>query len=460
MRYLPLTQQERKEVLATCGVSSFEQLTEQVPQSLKLSRPLNIPSALSEEDLADHLAELAAKNSAKDCISFLGQGIYDHSWPRVIDQIMNRGEFLTAYTPYQPEISQGTLQMIFEYQSMLSSLMGMEVSNASLYDGPTSLVEGILMAARLQNKKSGTILVTEGTYDRYIHVVKSYLEPLGFSVKLWSADGKTFSSTAQSFDSNSTPSDLVTVVMQSPNKWGVIEDWNSLSSIAMGLKIKSVACVTHALSLGLFESPGQAGVDIVTGEAQALGVPVGFGGPHLGLICCKKQDVRQMPGRLVGLTVDQKGRRSFCVTLATREQHIRREKATSNICSNQNLIALRAALFMSLMGPTGLKKIGQISRNTAFGARGLIQKALKPSCGIETLNSDFLFNEICLVSKEGYSGKLKEFHKKCEEQKILAGVFVPPPEQSPYDLGLTLAFTERHKKTHIERLSKLLETLA
>ena len=462
MRYLPLTPNERDEILKTCKVSRFEDLIEQIPKDLQLGRPLKTEGPYCEEDLVEHVHGLAQKNKASSCTSFLGQGVYDHTWPRVIDQIINRGEFLTAYTPYQPEISQGTLQMIFEYQSMLASMVGMEVSNASLYDGATSVVEAALMATRLQGKKSGTLVITEGTYDRYQEILKNYLEPLGFKFVIWKADGKSFSSRLSTLNATSLKSshtDIVGIIAQSPNRWGIVEDWNEVSKSAKELNTLSVGAVTHALSLGLFQSPGEAGIDIVAGEAQSLGIPVGFGGPHLGLICCRKKDVRQIPGRLVGVTVDSQGRRAFCVTLATREQHIRREKATSNICSNQNLIALRAALFMSLMGPEGIKQLATVSRDTAFGARKALEAQLPKSGALEILKSTATFNEICLVSKKGSAALLKKFHKECEKNNMLAGVFVEPPVNSEFDLGLTLAFTERHKKHHVENLSKILESV-
>ena len=454
MRYLPLTTEEKNKILKLCNVSSFEELTDQVPNELRVKGLLDLDPALSELELIDHLGAIAAKNKASAMTSFLGQGVYDHFSPKVIDQITNRGEFLTAYTPYQPEISQGTLQVIFEYQSMIADLTGMDVSNASLYDGATSVVEAVLMAARLQNVAGpARVIVGEGIYDRYRLLLQSYLEPLGFTIETWKADAKTFACVADksAIDGNdSLP--IAAVVLQSPNTWGVVEDWTELKNMGAALSTKTVSVVTHAHSLALYESPGEAGIDIVCGEAQTLGIPVGFGGPHLGILACKKSDVRQMPGRLVGATVDAKGQQAFCVTLSTREQHIRREKATSNICSNQNLMALRSCIYMTLMGPDGMIEVANQSRSKAYYAAQSLKAALaKTSLGIQILESEHL-NEICLLFPANRAMVVDEILARAEKNGFLAGVPVEPPKTGNFAAALVLAFTEKNKKDSIDRL--------
>lgn len=453
MRYLPLSAEERQKVFDACGVRDFGAFVEQVPENLRLRNLLDIEPSLSEPELASHLNALAERCEGGRMQSHLGQGVYDHEWPAVIDQIVNRGEFLTAYTPYQPELSQGTLQVIFEFQSMIAELLGTEVSNASLYDGPTAVVEGVLMAARLQGKGSGTVYVSEGTYPRTRELLETYLKPIGFKIETWKANPKTFTLDASSplKDGAEPP---VAFVAQSPNRWGLIEDWSALKSRAAQAGTKSVAYVAHAHSLAIHAAPGESGVDIVVGEAQTLGIPVGFGGPHLGILGCRKSDVRQMPGRLVGMTTDLNNERAFCVTLSTREQHIRREKATSNICSNQNLMATRAALYMTLMGPEGLSRVANLSRAKAYYARQAIETAFK-GCQLRCLEGE-LFNEVTLLAPPTESTWVDEALARAEDEGVLAGVRVDVPKASGSLHGLTMAFTERHSKADIDRLVAIL----
>lgn len=384
----------RKKILQICGETSFESLTREIPENLRLNKTLNIPAPLHEAEMLEHIQALGEKNTAPQMCSLLGQGAYDHTWPAVIDYLVTRGEFLTAYTPYQPEVSQGTLQAIFEYQSMISDLFGMEVSNASLYDGSTALVEAILMAADYRAKEADKFLFQKVFLTILQKILNTYLTPLGFELVSWKANHEGLS--PENIPNLSNP---VAVVMQSPNKWGLVEDWNVLKNIATKLNVKSVAHVSHAHSTTLFEAPGNVGIDIASGEGQSLGIPVGFGGPYLGLFACSKKDVRQMPGRLVGKTVDAKNRDAYCVTLSTREQHIRREKATSNICSNQSLMALRACIYLALNGPTGMKKIADSSRRAAYAAREIVQNHVKNSKGLKLLTGT-VFNEFTLLYSE------------------------------------------------------------
>lgn len=449
MRYLPLTPDEEKKILQICGEASFESLTREIPENLRLKKPLNIPAPLHEAEMLEHIQSLGEKNTAPKMCSLLGQGAYDHTWPAVIDYLVTRGEFLTAYTPYQPEVSQGTLQAIFEYQSMIAEMFGMDVSNASLYDGSTALVEAILMAARLQNKSGGQVLVSEGIFDRTHEILKTYLTPLGFELVTWNADHEGLCT-----ESTPTLNAPVAVVMQSPNKWGLVEDWKLLKSTADKLKVKSVAHVAHAHSLALFEAPGVAGVDIASGEGQSMGIPVGFGGPYLGLFACSKKDVRQMPGRLVGKTVDARNRDAFCVTLSTREQHIRREKATSNICSNQSLMALRACIYMALNGPVGMKKVADSSRRAAYAAREIVEKHIKNAKGLKVLNGT-LFNEFSILYSQENERQIEKLQAVALSQNIILGLKNSAPAKSGFKGALTLAFTERFKKANADKLEKI-----
>jgi glycine dehydrogenase subunit 1 len=467
MRYLPLTEQERARILKLCNVSSFEELTRDIPDELRLRGLLDFEPALSEPELRQHLHALASKNAGARMTCHLGQGVYDHTWPVAVDQLTNRGEFFTAYTPYQPELSQGTLQTIFEFQSMVADLYGQEVANASLYDGATAVVEAALMAARLQNifasqggatqQAGGVLLVSEGTYDRVRDVLRTYLEPLNIAVETWWADGKSFLGTSEPRsipDLKGRP--VVGAVLQSPNKWGLVEDWNELTKLAGSLKTKSIGYVAHPHSLAVFQSPGEAGVDIVAGEGQPLGLPMGFGGPHLGLFACKMQDVRQMPGRLVGATEDVHGSRAFCITLSTREQHIRREKATSNICSNQNLMALRTSMYLTLMGPKGLKQVAETSRSAAHHARELLKDTLAGKYPeIKVLDGE-LFNEVCILVPPKHSLWQMEVEALAHKTGILPGCRVSVPGSSGFVAGFVAAFTEKHTLHDIERLVKVL----
>ena len=450
MRYLPLTTEERNKILKTCGVSSFDELVAAIPDSLRLKNLLDIEPALHERSLRNFIAELGAKNQASKMTSYLGQGIYDHDWPVVIDQLINRGEFLTAYTPYQPEISQGTLQSIFEFQSQIADLYKMDVANASLYDGSTALVEAVLMSARLQNKKTGKVVVGEGLYEESLEVLKTYLEPLGYEIEIWPADAQKFMCTGATLPAQAESP--LALVLQSPNRWGLIEDFDLLGKSAKQLNTKSVAHVAHPYSLSLFPTPGDSGIDVVSGEGQSLGLAPGFGGPLLGLFAARKEHVRQMPGRLVGATVDAKGQRAFCVTLSTREQHIRREKATSNICSNQNLMALRACIYMALMGPEGLKQKAQMCRDRAYYFRDQIRELLKKyHPEIRVLEGE-CFNEISLLVPQKQSLSIEGVQKLAEKQGILAGITIRSARASNYVSCLSLAFTENHSRSQIDSL--------
>jgi glycine dehydrogenase subunit 1 len=357
VRYIPNSDVDRKEMLKEIGLDSIDQLFSGIPEKLRLRRLLDIPRALSEPELLDYFREKAAKNSA-DGTTFIGAGIYRHYIPVVVDALISRSEFYTAYTPYQAEISQGTLQAIFEFQTYIAQLTGMEVANASLYDGSTGLAEAVLMAQRVSKKNK--FLIAKTVHPEYLAVVETYARNLGIAVQMigYAADGRIDMGQLES----QTGPGVAAVVVQSPNFFGTIENIHDISEVAHKHGALSIVNVCEAMSLGILKPPGEDSAeertaDIVVGEAQSLGVPVSFGGPHLGFMATRERYVRQMPGRLIGMGKDYSGRRGFVLTLSTREQHIRREKATSNICTNQSLCALMATVYLATVGPAGLREI-------------------------------------------------------------------------------------------------------
>ncbi|MDT8440878.1 MAG: aminomethyl-transferring glycine dehydrogenase subunit GcvPA [Desulfuromonadales bacterium] len=366
MRYLPHTVGDVARMLARIGVDSLAELFCEVPDSLRLKRPLALPAAASETDLLAELQGLAAANAATTaCNSFLGGGAYQHFIPVVVDQLISRSEFYTAYTPYQPEISQGTLQAIFEFQTLVCQLTGMDVANASMYDGASACAEAVLMAVRLSRRDK--VLLGAGLNPRYRETVRTYCRYLDLELVdvPYAADGRI---DPQALD-RLLDDRVAALVAGYPNYFGVIEDLVGLADAAHRCGARLIAAVAEPIALGLLKPPGELGADIVVGEGQSFGLPLSFGGPYLGFFAARQQDVRGMPGRLVGETVDRDGQRGFVLTLATREQHIRREKATSNICSNQALCALMATVFMALLGKQGLRELAQQNLAKAAYAR-------------------------------------------------------------------------------------------
>src|SRR5436190_976890 len=334
MRYIPNSQADRQQMLAEIGVDSTEQLFAGIPEKLRLRRFLDLPKALSEPELLEYFGKRASRNQV-EAPAFIGAGIYRHYIPIIVDALISRSEFYTAYTPYQAEIAQGTLQAIFEFQTYIAQLTGMEVANASLYDGSTGLAEAVLMAQRVSKKNK--FLIAKTVHPEYRAVVDTYAKNLGIHVELvdYLPDGRT---AVAKLEGQLGPG-AAAVVVQSPNFFGTIENTHEISEIAHKHDALSIVNVCEAMSLGILKPPGEdvsekRTADIVVGEAQSLGVPVSFGGPHLGFMATRERYVRQMPGRLVGMGRDDSGRRGFVLTLSTREQHIRREKATSNICTN------------------------------------------------------------------------------------------------------------------------------
>jgi glycine dehydrogenase subunit 1 len=353
-------------MLGSIGLSSAEQLFDSIPTELRLKQPLNTPAALSEIELLARFEEMGSRNSGANRISFLGAGAYSHYIPTIVDHILSRSEFFTAYTPYQPEISQGTLQTIFEFQTLVCQLTGMEVANASMYDGSTALAEAALMAERVT--KRSKVVASGAVHPQYLEVIQTYVQHAGIDLELVGFDeqtGQVGSKLADSIDEHTAA-----IVVQSPNFFGCIEDLTSLASAAQAKGALLVVAVTEAISLGLLKSPGACGADIVVAEGQSFGVPLSFGGPYVGLFATKEKYARQIPGRLVGEAYDKQGRKGFVLTLATREQHIRREKATSNICTNEGLIALAATVYLETMGKRGIREVAeQCVQKAAYAAR-------------------------------------------------------------------------------------------
>ena len=363
MRYLPKSPTDREAMLKAIGAKSIDDLFAPIPAEYRLNRDLKVPRQMAESEIVDWFRERSRENGDGQAI-FLGAGAYYHYRPVIIDSLILRGEFLTAYTPYQAEISQGTLQSIFEFQTMISELTGMEVANASMYDGSTAAAEAVMMAVRLTGRRS--VAVARSVHPEYREVLATYAFHQGMPLATlpFTENGRLDLKALES----AITSDTACVLVQSPNFFGTIEDVEAVAEIAHRKGAMLVVSIAEAISLGLIEPPRSA--DVIAMEAQSFGVPLGFGGPYCGVIATHEQYVRQMPGRLVGQTTDRSGKRGFVLTLATREQHIRREKATSNICTNQALIALMANIFMTVYGKIGLKELArQNLAKTAYAAQ-------------------------------------------------------------------------------------------
>ncbi len=354
MRYIPHTESDIQEMLSSIGIEKVEELFQSIPKSLRLERPLNLPSALPEANLVQTLKRMENRNlNTEDYSILLGAGAYRHFTPSIVNHLILRGEFSTCYTPYQPEVSQGTLQAIFEFQSLVSMLMGMDIANASLYDGSTALAEAILMAERVTG--GDHYLIANSVHPEYREVVKTYTRGTAIQSKeiSFGENGQTDLNSIKDQITDQT----MAVVLQSPNFFGVIEEYQELGEFLKNTKTLLIVVVTETTSLGILKPPGERGADIAVGEGQALGLPVSYGGPYVGLFACREKFFRQVPGRIVGQTLDRNGKRAYALTLATREQHIRREKATSNICTNQGLCALAVTIYLTLMGKQGMREL-------------------------------------------------------------------------------------------------------
>jgi glycine dehydrogenase subunit 1 len=348
----------------------MNELFDSIPADARLDAPLDVPDALSEIELLARFEAMAAKNAAARRPSFLGAGAYSHYAPTIIDNLLQRSEFFTAYTPYQPEISQGTLQAIFEFQTLVCQLTGMDVANASMYDGSTAMAEAVLMAERVTRRSR--VLVSASVHPEYLHVTETYVSHAG--IELQRVDFDQSSGRTDVDGNGQLDQSVAALVVQSPNFFGCVEDLSALAEKAHAVGALLVVVVTESASFGLLRSPGACGADIVVAEGQSLGVPLSFGGPYVGLFATRDRYARQIPGRLAGVAYDAQGRRGFVLTLATREQHIRREKATSNICTNEGLIALAATIYMTTMGRRGLQEVARQSAQKAAYARKLITR--------------------------------------------------------------------------------------
>jgi glycine dehydrogenase subunit 1 len=356
MPYLPNTADDQRAMLEAIGVRTLEELFEMVPAELRLSRPLKLPPAFTEIELTRHLAGLAAKNtSAGERICFLGGGSYEHFIPAAVDALASRGEYYTSYTPYQPEASQGNLQAFFEYQTLITRLTGMDVSNASLYDGGSAAAEAVFMCLAATGRR-GRVVTAASVHPEYREILHTHLGNLGVELVVV---GTPHGALAVEDLLSAVNDQTACVLVSQPNFFGCLEDVERIAAIAHQSGAKLVVSV-DPISLGLLKRPGDYGADVVVAEGQSLGNPMAFGGPYLGIIACREELVRRMPGRITGQTTDRNGRRCWVLTLQTREQHIRREKATSNICTNQGLYALRATIYLALMGPQGMREVAEL----------------------------------------------------------------------------------------------------
>jgi glycine dehydrogenase subunit 1 len=440
MRYIPNTEQDRRQMLEAIGAGSIEDLFADVPEKLRLRRALKIPSALSESELTRHLRAMASRNADADRWSnFLGAGCYDHFSPAIANHLVQRGEFLTAYTPYQPEISQGTLQAQFEYQTLICQLTGMDVSNASMYEGASATAEGILMAHRITGRAE--VAVARTVHPEYRQVARTYAAQLGlvFREIAFSDAGTT---DLEEVRRALTPQ-TACLVVQYPNFFGGIEDLAPLSEAAHAAGALFVVCVAEPIALGLLKSPGECGADLVTGEGQALGAGMNYGGPALGFFATREQHVRHIPGRLVGQTLDREGRTGYVLTLATREQHIRREKATSNICTSESLIALMATIYMVSMGPQGLREVALQNLRKAAYAKERLGKLR----GVDSRFNGPTFNEFVLRTKRKPEAILKQLLKREIVGGLDLGRFYPELEDC-----LLICVTEQKSREQIDAL--------
>jgi glycine dehydrogenase subunit 1 len=444
-RYIPNGADDITEMLAAVGVDSVDRLFDSIPKDVKLDRLLDIPGPWSEIESRRWFRETAARNkTAVDHLSFLGGGAYAHSQPACVDQLLLRAEFLTSYTPYQPEVSQGTLQSIFEYQTHQCMLTGLDVANASLYDGSTALCEAVLLAERVV-KNRRKVVIARSVHPHYTETVRTYIQNLGYDVIEvgWTSDGRIDTNALR----EACTSDVFAVAVQSPNFLGVIEDYDAVAAVADAAGAVKIAVVTEATSLGILTPPGAHGFDVCVGEGQAWGVPTQFGGPYVGFMVVRDAHKRHMPGRLVGETVDVDGRRAYVLTLATREQHIRRGKATSNICTNEALIALAANIYLSLMGKEGLRELGMQCLQKA----SYLRKRLDAIASVTLPFRGPVYNEFAVRTPI----PAEEILLDLEHEKILGGIplaqFFP---EHPNDF--LVAVTELHTREHLDHFTDAL----
>lgn len=448
MRYLPLTQTDREAMLSVIGTASIDDLFVDVPEAARLDGPVHgLPNHATELAVERHMAKLARANTvAGEVPFFLGAGAYRHHVPATVDHLIQRGEFLTAYTPYQPEIAQGTLQMLFEFQTQVARLLGTDVANASMYDGSTACWEAIGMARRIT--KRGKAILSAGLHPHYVSVAKTMAKYTGDTLDTttpWLTGEMDIDRLIEKIDG-----DTSCVVVQYPDILGRIADLTPLADACHKNKALLIAVVTEPVAMGAIRSPGEMDADIVVGEGQSLGVGLQFGGPYVGLMGCKEKYIRQMPGRFCGETVDADGKRGFVLTLSTREQHIRREKATSNICTNSGLCALAFSIHMTLLGEAGLRRLAAINHAGACRAADRLSKVP----GVELVTQSF-FNEFTLkLPKEA-----RPVVRTLADRDILAGVSLGRlyPGEDALANGLIVAVTETTTAEDVETFAAALE---
>ena len=430
-KFFPQTKEEIEQMLKQAGMNSLDDLYADVPEQIRFRGEYDLPEPMSETEIRSLFEKLGEKN--RRLTVFAGAGCYDHYTPAVVPNIISRSEFLTSYTPYQAEISQGTLHYIFEYQSMMAELTGMDVSNASMYDGSTATAEAAIMALA-STKKTDTVLVSASVDPKVLNVVKTYAHFHGFNVELIAEnDGAT---DKEQMDARLEKGGVAGVIVQQPNYHGIVEDFSGFADSCHAHKslfiVNSVAA-----DLALLKTPGEWGADVAVGDGQSLGIPMAFGGPSVGYICCTEKLMRKMPGRIVGKTVDNRGQRVFVLTLQAREQHIRRQKATSNICSNESLMALFVTIYMSVMGKEGVKEAAQMSYD---GAHYLHDALIATGLFSDKYERPF-FNEFCVK----YNGDVDRLQQRFIENGILGGVKVDADT-------LMFAVTEKRTKEEIDKL--------
>ncbi|MBQ7440149.1 MAG: aminomethyl-transferring glycine dehydrogenase subunit GcvPA [Prevotella sp.] len=434
-KFFPHTEEEIQEMLKVSGLSSLDDLYAEIPDSIRFKDEYELPEAMSEQEIRQLMESQELLNARLTC--FAGAGVYDHYTPSVVPNIIERSEFLTSYTPYQAEISQGTLHYIFEYQSMMTELTGMDISNASMYDGPTATAEAVMMAYAA-GKKVDKVLVSETVDPKVRRVVETYAKYHGIGIQLVKAtDGVT---DRKDLTEKLNAGGVAGMLVQTPNYYGIVEDY---SGLADELHEKKALLIINSIAadLAVLKTPKEWGADIAVGDGQSLGIPMTFGGPGVGYMCCTEKLMRKMPGRIVGMTKDAKGQRAFVLTLQAREQHIRRQKATSNICSNQSLMALFVTVYMSLMGKQGLEEAANLSY---AGAHYLCCKLVETGHFRLTYNQPF-FNEFCVT----YDGNVDELQEECLDNGFMAGVKIDEH---------TLMFAVTEKRT-MDEIDELVDTI-
>jgi len=438
------TPEDTQSMLDAIGVDSVESLFDCIPKDLQLDRPLDLPAAKSELELAQHMGAMADRNlHAQNSVCFLGGGSYDHFIPAVVDALASRGEFYTSYTPYQPEVSQGNLQAMFEYQTLICQLTGMDVSNASLYDGGSAVTEAALMALSVARGRDN-VVVAESMHPEFRQILETYLENIDANmVSVPCPDGVA---DIDSFEQAVTDT-TACVIVQHPNFFGCPEDLAKLAALAHD-KGAALIVAVDPISLGVLKRPGDYGADIVVAEGQSLGNPMSFGGPYLGIMACRESFLRRMPGRIAGQTIDHDGKTCWVLTMQTREQHIRRDKATSNICTNQGLFALRASIYLALMGPQGLREVATLSMQKAHYAAEQIAALPRFSMAYDRP----FFKEFVVRDRDN---RVPELLASAEQQHILAGVPLGKWYPDMQDCVL-IAVTEQRTKQQIDKLTQAL----